>query len=75
MVDLTNLFTQIIAPFNTDSSVKIPNGHTSNTGNQTVDDFNDVKSATGGKDSALSELINKSRNWKPTEPEAPRENF
>jgi hypothetical protein len=46
------------------------NGHTSKTGNQTVDDFNDIKSATGGEDSALSELINKSRNWKPKEPEA-----
>jgi hypothetical protein len=29
-----------------------------------------IKSATGGEDSALSELINKSRNWKPKEPEA-----
>jgi hypothetical protein len=28
MVDLTNLFTQIIAPFNTDSSVKVPSPFT-----------------------------------------------
>jgi hypothetical protein len=47
------------------------NGHTSNTGNQTVDNLNDIKSATGGENSALSELIDKSRNWKPKEPEAP----
>lgn len=33
--------------------------------------YSDIKSATGGEDSALSELINKSRNWKPKEPEAP----
>jgi hypothetical protein len=32
--------------------------------------YSDIKSATGGEDSALSELINKSRNWKPKEPEA-----
>ena len=47
------------------------NGHTSNTGNQTVDNLNDIKSATGGENSALSELIEKSLNWKPKEPEAP----
>jgi hypothetical protein len=27
--------------------------------------YSDIKSATGGEDSALSELIEKSRNWKP----------
>ena len=32
--------------------------------------YSDIKSATGGEDSALSELIEKSRNWKPKEPEA-----
>jgi hypothetical protein len=32
--------------------------------------YSDIKSATGGEDSALSELIEKSRNWKSKEPEA-----
>ena len=31
--------------------------------------YSDIKSATGGEDSALSELINKSRDWKPKEVE------
>ena len=34
------------------------------TGTQEDKDLNDIKSATGGIDSALSELIEKSRNWK-----------
>jgi hypothetical protein len=32
--------------------------------------YSDIKSATGGEDSALSELIKKSSNWKSKEPEA-----
>jgi hypothetical protein len=32
--------------------------------------YSDIKSATGDEDSALSELIEKSRNWKSKEPEA-----
>jgi hypothetical protein len=35
-----------------------------------ANDFKDIKAATGGEDSALAELIEKSRNWKPKEPEA-----
>jgi|694.fasta_scaffold00001_38 hypothetical protein len=39
-------------------------------GSAKANGYSDVKSATGGEDSALSELIDKSRNWKPKEPEA-----
>jgi hypothetical protein len=35
--------------------------------------YSDIKSATGGEDSALSELIEKSRNWKPKEAAAAAE--
>ena len=33
--------------------------------------YSGIKAATGGEDSALSELIEKSKNWTPKEPEAP----
>ena len=35
--------------------------------------YGDIKSATGGENSALAELIDKSCNWEPKEPEAPEE--
>ena len=35
--------------------------------------YSDIKSATGGENSALAELIDKSCNWEPKEPEAPEE--
>ena len=46
MVDLSNLFTQIIAPFNTDSSVKVPSPFTASKGELNFAAYRDLNNDT-----------------------------
>jgi hypothetical protein len=67
MVNLTNLFTQIIAPFNTDSSVKVPSPFAASkvelnsAGYQTLNNNND-KYVNKAQEQTMQGLLDRAKN-------------